>query len=306
MDWDKLASFVAAAEEGSLTAAGERLGLSQSAVSRKVAALEQDLSCALFHRHARGLTPTGPGRVLLDVARDVSTKLREAERAIRDSGERPIGELTVTAPHALGAYWLVPRIGTFLTEHPLVDLRLVLDDRELDLHALEADVAVRPWMPTQPDIVQRKLFSMTSSLYASQAYLDRRGVPESEEDLDDLDVLSLAPQAPPWLRKVDWVCTLGRDAKRPRRPLARISSIVGLAEAASAGLGVVSLPDYMAVAYPGLVRVRPDWRGPLFDVHLAFVAELRSAKRVAVFNAFLTREAERWDDTLENASKSAP
>ena len=79
MDWDKLKVFHAAAEAGSFTHAGEHLGLSQSAVSRQVSALEQELSVSLFHRHARGLILTEQGELLYRTAHDVFMKL-EAER----------------------------------------------------------------------------------------------------------------------------------------------------------------------------------------------------------------------------------
>src|SRR5262249_35429810 len=95
MDWDKLKVFHAAAEAGSFTHAGEQLGLSQSAVSRQVSALEQELSVPLFHRHARGLILTEQGDVLYRTAHDVFMKLEAARTKLTDSRERPNGELKV-------------------------------------------------------------------------------------------------------------------------------------------------------------------------------------------------------------------
>ena len=93
MDWDKLRIFHAAAEAGSFTHAGEALGLSQSAVSRQVSALEQDMQVPLFHRHARGLILTEQGEVLFRTVQDVMQKLEAARMRLSDNRERPHGEL---------------------------------------------------------------------------------------------------------------------------------------------------------------------------------------------------------------------
>ncbi len=89
MDWDKLKVFHAAAEAGSFTHAGEQLGLSQSAVSRQVSALEQELNVPLFHRHARGLILTEQGDLLYRTAHDVFMKLEAARTKLTDSREKP-------------------------------------------------------------------------------------------------------------------------------------------------------------------------------------------------------------------------
>ena len=98
MDWDKLKVFHAAAEAGSFTHAGEQLGLSQSAVSRQVSALEQELSVSLFHRHARGLILTEQGDLLFRTAHDVFMQLQAARAKLTDSRERPGGDLKITDP----------------------------------------------------------------------------------------------------------------------------------------------------------------------------------------------------------------
>ena len=96
LDWDKVRIFYTAAEAGSFTHAGDSLGLSQSAVSRQVGALERDLAVPLFHRHARGLILTEQGEVLYRTAHDVFTKLAAAKTRLMDSKEKPSGELRIT------------------------------------------------------------------------------------------------------------------------------------------------------------------------------------------------------------------
>ena len=116
MDWDKLKVFHAAAEAGSFTHAGEHLGLSQSAVSRQVSALETELGVSLFHRHARGLILTEQGDLLFRTAHEVFMKLEAARAKLTDSKERPNGELKVTTTAGIGLNWLTPRLGEFLDD----------------------------------------------------------------------------------------------------------------------------------------------------------------------------------------------
>src|ERR1700736_4207152 len=200
MDWDKLKVFHAAGEAGSFTHAGEQLGLSQSAVSRQVGALEQELSVPLFHRHARGLIPPERGDLLYRPAHDVFMKLEAARTKLTDSKERPSGELKVATSVGIGVHWLTPRLGEFLDLYPEIRFTLITTDGELDLAMREADVAIRLRQPTQPDLIQRKLFSMHFHACASPEYLKRFGTPRSHEELDHHRLLVLGGTVPTHLR----------------------------------------------------------------------------------------------------------
>ena len=133
IDWDKLKTFHAAAEAGSLTAAAEALHVSQSAVSRQIAALEDDLGVALFHRHARGLLMTEQGERLFEIAHDMAASAALAEAKVRDARDQPSGDLRVTTTIGLGAVWLSEQLPDFVASYPDVKLHLILDDRELAL-----------------------------------------------------------------------------------------------------------------------------------------------------------------------------
>ena len=163
MDWDKLKVFHAAAEAGSFTHAGEQLGLSQSAVSRQVSALEQELAVSLFHRHARGLILTEQGEHLFRTVNDVMQKLEGVRSRLTEASEKPTGPLRLTTTVGLGSTWLTDRIHEFIDLYPDVRLQLILDDEELDLGMREADVAIRLRQPTQPDLIQRRAISSASA-----------------------------------------------------------------------------------------------------------------------------------------------
>ncbi|WP_295811505.1 LysR family transcriptional regulator, partial [uncultured Nitratireductor sp.] len=128
MDWDKLRIFHAVAEAGSFTHAGEKLNMSQSAVSRQVSALEQELGVSLFHRHARGLILTEQGEHLFRAANDVTMKLEAVKARLADSSEQPTGPLRLTTTVGLGSTWLTDRIHEFIDHYPDINLQLILDD----------------------------------------------------------------------------------------------------------------------------------------------------------------------------------
>jgi DNA-binding transcriptional LysR family regulator len=112
MDWDKLRIFHAVASAGSFTHAGQSLGLSQSAVSRQISALEEEISTPLFQRHARGLTLTDEGQLLFGAVTDVLSRLAAAEEALKNVHAAPRGPIKITTAHGIGAYWLLPRLGS--------------------------------------------------------------------------------------------------------------------------------------------------------------------------------------------------
>jgi DNA-binding transcriptional LysR family regulator len=294
MDWDKLKVFHAAAEAGSFTHAGEQLGLSQSAVSRQVSALEQELSVSLFHRHARGLILTEQGELLYRTAHDVFMKLESARAKLTDSRERPNGDLKISTTIGIGVHWLTPRLGEFGELYPDIRITLITTDEELDLAMREADVAIRLRQPTQPDLIQRKLFSVHFHAYASPEYLKRFGTPRSPEDLDKHHLLVLGGQVPTYLQSTRWLVEVGRNGKGPRTAHLVINNIIGILRACQAGLGIAMLPDYIVEEDGGLVQLFGDSEKILLDAYFVYPEELKSVARVQAFRDFLVSKAQRW------------
>ena len=295
MDWDKLKVFHAAAEAGSFTHAGERLGLSQSAVSRQVSALEGELKVSLFHRHARGLILTEQGELLYRTAHEVFMNLEAARTKLNDSRERPNGELKVSTTPGIGVHWLTPRLGEFLDLYPDIHITLITTDEELDLAMREADVAIRLRQPTQPDLIQRKLFSVHFHAYASPDYLKRFGTPRTHEDLDGHRIVVLGGGiVPAHLQNRRWLLEVARDGKGPRNPSLTQNNVLGVLRACQKGLGIAILPDYLVEENGGLVQLFSEGEPLALDAYFVYPEELKSVARIQVFRDFLFANAQRW------------
>jgi DNA-binding transcriptional LysR family regulator len=294
VDWDKLRIFQAAADAGSFTHAGEALGLSQSAVSRQVSALEQDLDVPLFHRHARGLILTEQGEMLLRTVRDVMLKLSAVRTRLSDSRDKPHGELRVTTTVGIGTNWLTPRLGEFLELYPEIQLKLILSDDELDLGMREADVALRMREPVQPDLIRRRLFTMHFHTYASADYLKRHGQPRTLDDLDSHRILAFNGDSPNAFASISALPTIGRDAKKPRATAMSVNNMTALLRAVEASVGIAILPDYLIQENSGLVRLLPQADMPELDCYLVYPEEMKTVARVQVFRDFLVSKAQRW------------
>jgi len=294
VDWDRLRIFCAAAEVGSFTHAGDMLELSQSAVSRQIAALEEEVGVPLFHRHARGLILTEPGETLFRTALEMKLKIETARARLVDTREKPNGQLRITTTIGLGTYWLTPRLGEFLDNFPDIRVELLLIDEELDLAMRQADVAIRLRLPVQSDLVQRRLFTVHFHAYASAEYVKRHGMPKTPEELDAHRIVAYGGSAANYLLETSVLPTLGRDPRQPRSVALTVSNVSSVKRAVESGFGVGILPDYLVVQNSNLVRVLTESEMPSLDTYFVYPEELRNVARVQVFRDFMIQKAQRW------------
>ncbi len=287
MDWDKLRIFHAVADSGSLTHAGDALHLSQSAVSRQIRALEEALDTTLFHRHARGLILTEQGELLFDATAAMVKRIDSATARIRDSEEEVFGELKVTTTHGFGVLWLAPRLTKLYEKFPDLKIDLMLEERVLDLPMREADVAIRMKEPSQADLIRKRLMSIRMRMYASPAYLEANGLPESLEDLSSHRLICQNPNSAQVLSGKALVQKL---LTYDIRTGLTVNNYFGVLQAVIANLGIGVLPDYIIEDFPHVVRVLPDVESNEVPVFLAYPEELRHSKRVTAFRDFVQDE----------------
>lgn len=293
-DWDKLRVFHAAAEAGSFTHAGDKLHLSQSAVSRQVSGLEQDVGVPLFHRHARGLVLTEQGEMLYRTVHDVFMKLENVRSRMVDTKEQPSGSLRVTTTVGLGGSWLTVRVAEFIDLYPDLNLQLIFSDVELDLTMREADCAIRLRQPQQPDLIQRKLFTVHFHLVAAPSYINRFGKPRSVDELDEHRIVTFGEAVPNYLAELNWLHTAGRPDNDPRPAVMQINNILSIKRAVQLGAGIAMLPDYMIDQEAGFVHLLPETEVPSFDTYFVYPEAMRNQAKMKVFRDFLFAKARSW------------
>ena len=294
LDWDKLRIFHTAAESGSFTHAAEKLGMSQSAVSRQVSALEEDLSLKLFIRHARGLVLTEVGEQLFRTAHRMHGELQLVQTQMTESHEEPSGPLVVTTTVGIGSTWLSSRIHEFLRLYPDIQIDIKLNDSELDLAMREADVALRLHRPNQSEMIQRRLFTVHNHFYASEGYLAEHGAPQSIEDLDNHRIVSFGEPVPSYLGDINFLERLGRPDSSPRRAAMKVNAIYGMMQATRAGIGIAMLPDYVTEGEDTLRQVLTDIEIPAYEAYFVYPPALKNSKRVGVFRDFIVGKAREW------------
>lgn len=294
LDWDKLRIFHTAAESGSFTHAAEKLGMSQSAVSRQISALEDDLKLKLFIRHARGLVLTEVGEQLFRTAHRMHWELQQVETQMSESQEVPTGPLLVTTTVGIGSTWLSSRINEFLLLYPDIQIEIKLNDAELDLAMREADVAIRLHRPNQSEMIQRKLFTVHNHFYASRAYIAEYGEPRTVEDLDKHRVISFGEPVPSYLGDINFLERLGRPDSSPRRPSLKVNAIYGMMQGARAGIGIAMLPDYVTEGETELQQVLSGIEIPAYEAYFVYPPALKNSKRVGVFRDFVVGKAREW------------
>jgi len=189
IDWTLLRSFLAVADAGSLSAAARVLRLTQPTLGRHVQELEGRLRTKLFTRAARGLLPTEAALELLPHARLMASTAAAFARTASGEAEVERGTVRVAASDIIGAEVLPPIIAAFRRAHPLIDIELVLSNRNENLLQREADIAVRMVPPTQKQMLARKIGAVPVRLFAHKTYVRRRGVPSTLADLRDHDLI---------------------------------------------------------------------------------------------------------------------
>ena len=278
--WDLYRTFLAVLEEGSVSGAARRLGLTQSTVSRHVGGLEEAIGRELFVRSQRGLFATEAALELEPYARTLAATAAAMLRAASGPPAAVAGTVRVTASEVVGVELLPPILASLREQHPELGIELVLSNAVDNLLRRDADVAVRMVAPAQEALVMRKLGSITLGFHAHRRYLDRHGLPQSLEDLDRHSVIGFVRATAAirdMLRRASGVERLPR-ALRTDSDLAQLAAI-------RAGFGIGVCQVALAKRDPDLVRVLPKAFDLKLGAWIVMHEDLRSTPRCrAVFD----------------------
>lgn len=252
LDWDDLRVFLAVQRAGTLARAAQELSVNPTTASRRIASLEERMGVRLFDRRAEGWVLTPAGRDLLPHAERMALEATAAEREISGADQRLSGSVRVTATEMLVTRFISRMLPRFVERYPEITLDFHCSNRAVSLARREADIALRLSRPHEEDVVTRKIATIELSLYASPAYVARRGLPEDpERSLAGHDLLAFADSRA-FAIENEWL-ECRRDGARIAMRSDSVSSLYG---AAVSGLGIGLLPRVVADDDPALARLK--------------------------------------------------
>ena len=287
-DWNRARAFLVTAEEGSLSAAAKALGVSQPTLGRQVAALEEELSTALFERGGRGLELTRNGLELLAYVRAMGEAASSLSLAATGQAQSIEGEIAISTSEITAAYILPPILQRLRYQYPGVRINLVASNEASDLRRRAADIAIRNFRPTEPDLIARKVGEFSATLYAR---------PEILADLPSplTDDLCKAPFIGFLSNNERYVGALAQRGLKLREEqfVARTDGHLVHWQMARTGIGIGMMPVELGDAEPEVERVFED-RVFGGDVWLVSHRELRMNLRVRTVFDFLVAELSEY------------
>lgn len=280
-------AFVRVMETGSFSGAARQLHVGQPAISKSIAQLEERLGVRLLLRSTHGLSPTEAGQNFYEHAKRSIEEADEADIAARGAGATLTGRLRICAAVTFARLHIVPHLGQFLAEHPLLDVEVVLDDRNVDLIEANIDVALRMGDLTDSGLTARKISQSRRLVLGTPAYFEMAGVPLTPPDLISHQAVIYDQRGggPAWTFQQGTTET----AVTVRGRL-RISAAEGIREAVLAGLGLTIASEWMFAPelQAGTVKaVLEDWTLPAIDLWAVFPTGRQASAKARAFVAFV-------------------
>ncbi len=289
-DHSDIKLFLSVIDEGSFSAAARRLGLTPSAVGKRVRALEDRLGVDLFVRSTRRMTITDAGQRYAEDVREVIDRLSTIEEDLRDGATRLRGSVRLTAPMALGQRYVAPALSEFMALHPEVEVVLSLTDKVVDLVGDGVDIAIRTGQQPDSSLISRRIGPYARTICASPSYIEQEGRPNSVADLGHHRCLKLPTEfaASHWSLE-----DAGEGGTRLGSGLV-CNSLDVLGATCLSGQGIACLPDFVAqngIQNGGLVPLLADApraeHGP--DILLLRPANRQTPRRVETLGDHLFR-----------------
>jgi len=284
----EMEAFVSVVDQGGFTDAARKLGISKSAVSKHVSALEARLGARLLNRTTRRVNPTEIGLAYYDRATTVLASASEADEMVNAMQTAPRGALRVSVPVSFGISQLSGIVGAFLAEYPEVSINIVLDDRFVELVAESFDVAIRIGKLEDSSLRARKLADSNVAMVASPDYLKEHGTPETIDDLSQHTLLHYSHLATGNF----WRLRTKSGEERHVRVGGRLTANNGesLRRAAESGLGVSLMPTFIlgnAVTTGKLVPILEDLELDQLGIYAVYPPGRFTQPKVRAFIDFL-------------------
>jgi DNA-binding transcriptional LysR family regulator len=291
LDLDKLKTFYYVAKAKKFTTASEILNISQPALSRSIQLLEDRLGIKLFYRHARGLTLTTQGELMVPIIGKFLNEIEAVTEKLYEEEKEPKGLFKVVASEGLINFYILPYIPGFLKLYPDVRLTLIANDAIPSLAFGEAHVMIRPPIHESEakDLIQKHLLTNYAGLYASKEYLKEFGVPKDPKDLDNHRLITFGDHnEAAYFKTMNYHLTLGTEYGERREPFLQVNLPYARLAMAQAGLGIIAISkEHPNLDASGLVQVLPHLPSPTIDSYYIYPKELANSKKVIVFRDYL-------------------
>jgi len=284
-DWNRARAFLVTAEEGSLSAAARALGMTQPTLGRQVAALEQELGVVLFERVANGLLLTPGGLELVEHVRAMGEAASHISLTASGQSQNIEGTICISASEVYAVYMLPPIIARLRRMEPKIGIEIVASNSASDLRRREADIALRNFRPTQPELLARKIKEVNARLYATPAYLEQIGRPHVAEDLQRASFISFDSSG----MLINGLNALGLNLNKQNFPILTENYIAHWA-LVKQGLGIGIMPEEIGDSDQMVERALPDLKPIQFPIWLTTHRELKTSRRVRVVFDFLAAE----------------
>ena len=283
-DWNHARAFLVTAEEGSLSAAAKALGLTQPTLGRQVAALEKTMGVALFEKSTTGLELTPCGLDLIDNIKEMGDAASRFAVAATGHSESLAGLVCITTTEPLAVHVLPKILVDLHQEQPDIQIELIASDADSDLRKREADIAIRAYRPTQPDLIAKKIGEEKFKLFAAQSYIDQFGIPSSDPSELELHRFVGINQAQ---RFVQVLQSCGLNIKHEQCHALSENSLAYWA-LVRAGAGIGAMHEDVGLADPSVVPVLPEVEFPTMELWLVAHRELRTSKRIRFVYNYLS------------------
>jgi len=289
---DEITVFIRVLEAGSFAAAARLLGMPTTTVSAKVAALEKRLGATLIQRTTRQLRATPAGELYLERCRSALQEIETAEAEMKSDSEEPTGTLRITAPTVAGRSILPELIAGYRQKFPEVRVEALVMDRAANLVAEGVDLAIRVGPLQDSSLIARKWFEGSGGFYASPAYLERHGSPETLDDLANHKVVGFSRgggNLPDKMLFRGEVVEVKFEAPIVSNDFYVSRSFLDL------DLGIGYLPPPMERAWRGqqaLVRVLPELSSLIATVYFVYPRQRFVPARVKTFIAYAVEMAD--------------
>ena len=284
-DWNRARAFLVTVEEGSLSAAARALGLTQPTLGRQVTALEEELGVVLFERVGRGLTLTPSGMELVDHVRAMGDAANRISLSASGASQSIEGTIRISASEVDAAYRLPAIIAKLRKAAPGIDVEIVASNAESDLRRREADIAIRSYRPTQPNLISKKIKDLAGNIYAAASYLQEIGNPTIPADMSRADFIGFDRSG----ALIKLLNSRDFDLSERNFPIVSESHLTQW-EMVKQGLGIGIMPEDLGDREPGVEKALPGMAPIMFPMWLVSHRELHTSRRVRLVFDLLAEE----------------